>query len=143
MNTKYISEDYDLSVFTDKFGRIVDWHYGTDYPEEDDGFWHEKWKPDGGNAGVFESAVRYVQEHGVDDPKDLPGIYLTPTEQKTTGAEGPTLLLLEWPIMEKDGMRNPSHIFSVHTTDENGWIVPPLPEVLGRRLAKAVIKNNK
>ena len=134
MNIKYIDENYDLSVFVNKFGSVVDWHYGTDFDDVDEDYWEREWTQEAGNAGIFKDAMRAI-EKGCDE---LPNVYLTTTRQEKTYAEGPVLLLIEWPIMD-EGCNTPCHLFSVHTTD-NGCMFPPLPPVLADRLAKAMSK---
>ena len=134
MNIKYIDTSYDLSVFVDKAGRIVDWHYGTDYDDIDEDYWEREWTPEAGNADILKDAMRAIEK----GCEELPDIYLTTTVQERTNAEGPVLLLIEWPIVD-EGFDTPGHLFSVHT-DDNGRLDPPLPPVLAERLAKAMSK---
>lgn len=136
MNTKYIDETYDLSIFVDKAGRIVDWHYGTDYEDEDEGYWDKELQPENGNTDIFKDAIRAIEK----GCEELPTIYLSTTVQEKTNAEGPVLLLIEWPIVDS-GYDTPGHLFSVHT-DNSGELVPPLPPILAERFAKAIMKRN-
>lgn len=138
MNIKYISENYDLSVFVDKVNPnlIVDWHYGTDFDDVDEDYWERKWTPEAGNANIFKDAMRAIK-NGCDE---LPNIYLSETVDERHRSSGPTLLLIEWPILDR-GFDTPGHLYSVHTANEGG-LVPPLPSILAEQFSKAVTKNN-
>lgn len=124
MNKRYVNEDYDITIFVDNGGRLVDWHYYAGGDESiDEEYWEREPQPDGGNAGIYKELMK--------NGTDAPDVYLVDTWDGNI--HGPAILLLDW---RYDG---PARIYTVHLASD-GQIDPPLPKTLANFVAMAIKK---
>lgn len=124
MNKRYANEDYDVVIFVDGFGRLVDWHYDAGGDKSiDEVYWNREPQPDGGNNGIYKELLK--------NGTDAPNVYLVDTWDGNI--PGPPVLLFDWAF---DG---PARIYTVHLASD-GRLDPPLPKTLANFVATAIKK---